>query len=783
LDKFIKNRDEYPHDLLTVFCYYLTAWCKTIICIFRRSFMIDRTGALKQDLIQKRQNSSSAPRVPHWYYLEGFAAAIDQPFEVREAKARLNFYQNVPIQIQPGEMIVGQIDWNEPLVCTVTNTRIREDVLDKVLAMDLPGQQKSQIREWVDLARPFCFDPYPHLTGEERRVHASHLAPSTFFNGHIVPDYGYILRRGFAGVIEDIQRYRDRPLSPVEQNFYEAMEITTRGLSTYISRYADLAQELLMEGQPGYDPDQLKHIHAACAHFALGPARTFAEALQMVWFLMCFVDYDSFGRTDQYLLPYYQASRDQGMSEAEALLWLKYTWIKIEECGGILNMTIGGRQPDGSSAVNPLTYLIMRATREMGFRSPNLSLRIRAGDPQILWEAAHCAMSTGQGLPALYNDDLIVPMLVDMGYPEAEALDYCLAGCSQVILGGRSNFACDVGCYNLLKALELALHDGYDVLLGEQVGPRTGSIETLDTYEKLKAAYDRQMRYMTRLGVSINDKDTYLRQREGACVRSLLVMDCLERGQGIFHGGARYYGIQNEACGITNTANALHAIQELVFQENLLTLRQLVQVLDSDWAGEEALRVRFRTKADKFGNGKSAVDDLRAEIAADWYKEIQQYPAVYGGFHWPGEVVFVYHELHGAHTAASADGRKCGEPLASSAGASSGTDISGPTALLNSMLRISQAQCRTCCVLNLRFSKKLWNENNQAMSSLIRAYFAQGGFQVQVNLFSREELLQARQRPDEYANLVVRVGGFSDYFVRLPDRLQAEILSRTELEI
>ncbi len=446
-------------------------------------------------------------------------------------------------------------------------------------------------------------------------------------------------------------------------------------------------------------------------------------------------------------------------------------------------MTIGGRKPDGSSAVNPLTYLALRVTRKMGFRSPNLALRIRAEDPDELWQAAHQGIHTGQGLPALYNEDVIVPMLLEMGYPEHEALDFCLAGCSQVILGGRSNFACDVGCYNLLKALELTLHDGYDPLMGQQVGPHTGRLESLDTYENLKRAYDRQMRYMTRLGVSINDKDMYLRQREGACVRSLLVMDCLERGRGIFHGGARFYNIQNEACGVTNTANSLHVLKKVIYEEQLLPLERLVEILDSDWQGQEALRLRLRNRMGKFGNDQPDVDAIRAEVAASWYHEIQQYPAVLGGFHWPGEVVFVYHEQHGAHTAASPDGRRCGEPLANSAGAASGTDTTGPTALMNSMLQIPQDQCRTCCVLNLRFSKKIWSQHTPAIITLLRTYFQQGGYQMQINLVSREDLLAARKNPEQFASLIVRVGGFSDYYVRLSEQIQDEILERTEHEV
>lgn len=738
----------------------------------------DHIAELRQLITQRRASRPNRP--PHWHYLEGFSAALEEPFEIREAKARLHFYQHVPIEIHPGEYIVGQIDWNEPFVSYVSNTHIKADVAERIQAGDLPDGEKQHIQALLEAVRPFCFDPWPHLTEAERLAQESHLAPSTFFNGHIVPDYGYVLRRGLGGILEDIERYRSRPLSAVQRNFYEAMQITVQGMAAFITRYAELAEARLAEARPTDDPHALRHIQAACRRLAWQPVGSLPEALQLIWFVMCFVDYDSFGRFDQYALPGYETSRAAGMVEDEALLWLKYMWLKIEECGSILNMTIGGRKSDGSSAINPLTELALRATRELRFRSPNLALRVRESDPSELWQSVHTSLTTGQGLPALYNDELIVPMLVSLGYPEHEALDFSLAGCSQVVLPGRSNFACDVGCYNLAKALELALHDGFDPLLGKQVGPHTGAPAELDTFEKLKAAYDRQMRYMTRVGVSINDKDTFLRQREGACVRSLLTMDCLERGQGLFHGGARFYAIENEATGITNAANSLHALHKLVYEEQVLPLEQLVAVLDADWAGQEALRLRFRNKAEKFGNDRPEVDALRASIAGDWYREIQQYPAVLGGFHWPGEVVFVYHEWHGRHTAASADGRRRGEPLASSAGASSGTDRSGPTALMNSMLAVPQSECRTCCVLNLRFSKKVWSDDPTRVNDLLRSYFAQGGYQLQVNLASREELLAARANPEAYGDLVVRVGGFSDYYVRLAENLQLEILERTE---
>ena len=744
--------------------------------------MTDRIFELKNDLVFRRKNEENNPSAPHWYFLEAFVENIDDPFEVREAKARRHFYSNMPIHIHPGEAIVGQVDWNEPLANSVSNTHIREDVLKHVLEGSLPQETKQKIAVMVERAKPFCFDPYASgiLTDEEKLAHECALAPSTFFNGHMVPAFDYLLQRGLDGILQDIGKYRDRPLTQEEADFYDAMEITVEGISIWFGRYAALAKKLLEENAPGYDLAQLGAIRDNCALISHQPAQTYPEALQLMWFFMALTDYDSFGRTDQYLYPYFRRSRDAGMPADEAMLWTKYMLIKAEECGGILNMTMGGVLRDGSSAVNELTMMMIRAVRENGFRSPNLTLRLTAQSSQELWNEAHLSLATGQGLPALYNDDVIIPMLLEMGYPIEEAWDFCMAGCSQVVLPGRCNFACDVGCYNLLKVLELAMRDGWDGFFGKQVGPHTGRTEELDSFEKLKAAFDIQMRNMVKVGTSINNKDIRLRKREGACVRSLVNHDCIERGKGFFHGGARFNAVENEACGITNAADSLYALKKFVYEEKRMTLVDLVDVLDRNWDGNELLRLLLKNKYDKFGNDAQVVDGIRASIALDWYQEMQKYPGELGGVHWPGEVVFVYHELFGAKTAASPDGRKKGEPMASSAGASSGMDLHGPTALLNSMLKIPQRQCRTCCIVNMAFHKPLWLSGREKIIELFRYYFAGGGFQLQINVTDREMLLKAKANPAEFASLVVRVGGFSEYFCRLNPGLQDEIITRTE---
>ena len=345
--------------------------------------------------------------------------------------------------------------------------------------------------------------------------------------------------------------------------------------------------------------------------------------MQLAWFGMMFGDYDSFGRLDQYLGPFLAG-------EGEACAWLASLWRKVEEHGAIINMTIGGCRPDGADGVNALTFLALRTTRELGAKSPNLCLRIGPAASDGLWREVHRSLGSGQSLPALYNDDLVIPMLERRGIPAADARDYCLAGCSQVVIPGRSSFACDIGVFNALKCLELALHDGRDPRSGRQAGPRTGAAGGLAAFEAVLDAWKAQVRHAVRAGTAIADRDTLFRKDFCSCVRSLLTADCLERGRGIFRGGARYNAVQHEIVGLTNTANALAGIRQVVFDDRALGLEELVGILDRDWAGREDVRQTLLERAPKFGNDDDRVDGLRAEISRFFYDEVSSHPAAFG---------------------------------------------------------------------------------------------------------------------------------------------------------
>ncbi len=472
------------------------------------------------------------------------------------------------------------------------------------------------------------------------------------------------------------------------------------------------------------------------------------------------------------------------MTAGEAKSLLRDFWLMLDHNGAILNMTVGGGSSDGSSDINELTWLVLEVTRELRLKGPNLCLRIPGGEDgesTRLWETVHLNLSAGQALPALYNDSVIIPMLIREGISIEDAHGYCLAGCSQIVIPGKSSFACDIGTYNPLKCLELALHDGYDRRIGKQVGPHTGPLKSMPDYDAVWKAWLGQVDHAVKVGVGVNNKDHSLRLDMASCIRTALTSDCLDRGKTLFLGGARYYAVQNEVVGLTNTANALLAIQKVVFEERRLGLEALVSALDRNYAGDEALRQYLINKVPKFGNGNPEVDGLRNTVTREFFSQLAAHPAPLGGRHWPGEVIFHYNVQLGRATLASADGRRDGEPFADSAGPSQGTDHEGVMGILESMGRIEPCTAEfpnTCCCLNLKFDLRFWKRAGQQLMDLLRTYM-RSGFQVQINVLDAKDLADALVHPELYRGLVVRVGGYSAYFTSLDPDIQRDIISRT----
>ncbi len=719
----------------------------------------------------------------HYLYLDGFFMDDTVSQGMMEGNGRYNFYANTPVYLEPNQLVIGRLDkglWGEVVTNTTSMHNLHYDVLERLLkGDDYSAEEKERVKTLFERMKKYHLPDFikGYATKAELLVEESGAALCQHYNGHMVMDYDYILTYGFKGLIDRLLEYKDKNNN---DEFYDALLKTVKGMQIFISKHSGLAEHLIEQRADGYDLSLLERIKACCENIAINPPCSFYEGVLLHWFIMQFADYDSFGRYDQYLYPLYKNDIDSGvMTREEAKSYVKDMMRRVDDNGNIINMTIGGVDIHGNNAVNELTYIVLEATRELGFKGPNLCLRIDHDSDKRLWDEVMINLGAGQALPALYNDRSYIKMLRNAGISERDANNYCLAGCSQAIIPGKSNYSCDMGLYTPTKMLELALFDGFDHRIGKQVGLHTGDATSFTSYEMLFEAYNRQMKYCVELGVNLNNQDNAARREFLSCVRTVLTSPCIERGKGIFDGGAEYYGVQGEVVGITNTANGLMAIRELVYDKKELSMDTLLKALRANFVGYDDVRAKL-IKAPKFGNDIDEVDNIRRDITKDVYTEISSYSDGNGGVHWPGEVIFNYYYDQGLYCMASPDGRLDLTVLADSSGPTQGTDLKGPTAIINSAVKLDNTLLCTSTNLNLKFSKKLWQESKSKVQVLFREYFRQGGLQLQVNVLDRQELLDAIECPQQHRGLVVRVGGYSAYFTQLAKDMQIEIASRTE---
>ena len=720
--------------------------------------------------------------VTSWYLDAAWEHREEGP-ALREAYGTLACYQNVAQPLWPEERFCGTLKHREAagfsygggtwVNFAVIDTLIEQQKLDASAAAAL--RRKA---EWINENR---YHPAyaPIFSPEENASIAAHAASSTWFGGHMVLDYRTILTQGLGAYAERIRQSPDTP-------FYRAMDVQLQALQTYIRRYAQKARDCASLAE--YDRARMRKLSEMLEKIAQKAPETFEEALQLVWILHITNEADSFGRFDSYLRPFFEKDIREGrLTYEQAYEDLVDIWIKIEDAGAIQNMTIGGVCADGSSEYSELTMLCLEVTRDVAYKGPNLCLRISEDMPDSFWKAAFECLKTGIGLPALYHDEAYIHMLVQAGYDLPVSRDYCLAGCSQVMLPGQCNFINDIGVYNMCKVMELTLYGGVDPLTGIQVGLKTKTLPEMQSFEELMQAFDAQNRYFIRLETQIHDKDAvYRNDHEGYNMRSLFTRGCLESGKGIFAGGANYNNTELEILGITNAADSLYAVKKAVFDTKRYTGQELLAMLKENFADHEKDRQWLRDRIAKFGNDVEELDELRAYIAETTYRQFNETPAVLGGVYVPGEVIFIAHEYAGTKVGATPDGRLAGTVLADSMGACQGMDQNGPTALLKSVLHTRAAEhFLTTPVLNLRFTASTWEDawNKGVLKPLFQRFFADGGMQMQINVCDGEILKKAMENPDEYRSLIVRVGGYSDYFVNLSPTLQKEIISRTEQRV
>jgi pyruvate formate-lyase/glycerol dehydratase family glycyl radical enzyme len=620
------------------------------------------------------------------------------------------------------------------------------------------------------------------MTEEENKCGHMKVFWAGVWGGHTLLDYDLLLRNGTLRLKQMIKEKMVFAENQEEMLFLEALIIICEALEAFAARYAEEAHRLL---EVTIDPEkrvELATIEAICRKVPLYPAETWREALQCFWFAFVFDGIDSPGRFDQYMYPYYSSSISVGeIDKVQAQELLEKLWQLFEKVRA-WNLCIGGQLPDGRDASNELSYLILDIAEKYQFQAPNLTMRCHSGTPETLMNKAIEVIKCGIGMPALYNDEVVIPTLLNYGISLEDARDYALNGCNQIDIQGKSHMGLEDGELNLLKCLELALNRGCCRITGVRLGPDTGSPLKFTSFDQVLEAYKTQVAYFTEMLVRVSNKSQEIYARHAPNpYRSLFVSDCIENVRDFRSGGPRYNHGQVLAEGIANTADSLYSIKKLVYEKGLFTMEYLLKALDANFKGFEKVKNILVSKTEHYGNDSETVDSIATEIVTHFFSELAKYKTFRGGIYGGGCSPFTRAPEFGKMVGATPDGRAALSPVADSAGSVQGMDRKGPTALLNSAAKIDHNWTLSGYVVNLKFDKTLMSQDGTSnkIDALIKTFFKNGGQQLQVNVLNPRDLLEARKNPEKYKNLVVRVGGFSSYFVDLSPELQEDVITRT----
>jgi formate C-acetyltransferase len=628
--------------------------------------------------------------------------------------------------------------------------------------------------------------------------------------GHTVLD-NKIYRRGMLQFMEDIQRslqaldfFNDSQAYGKQQQL-QAMLICVKAIIRFAERHAQRARDLAAGELNPQRKAELEQIAGVCLQVPAHAPRDFWEALQYYWFVHLGVTtemnpWDSFcpGRLDQHLYPFYKKGLDEGtLTTEQARELLQCFWIKFNnqpappkvgvtaaESGtytDFAQINSGGMKEDGSDGVNDLTYLVLDVVEQMRLVQPSSSIQVSKKNPDRFIKRAARIIRTGFGQPSVFNCDLIVQELVRMGKSVADARNGGSSGCVEVGAFGKEAYIL-TGYFNLPKVLELTLNNGTDPMTGKKIGPETGEPAQFGTFEQLFEAYCQQLNYLIDVKMRGNNIIEHLYATHmPAPFLSVLIDDCIARGRDYHDGGARYNTNYIQGVGLGTITDALTAIKYHVFDNRTISMAELLSALRSDFESREALRQTLWQRTPKYGNDDDYADDMMRSVFEAYFKAVDGRPTTRGGRYRINLLPTTVHVYFGAVTGATPDGRKAGLPVSEGISPVQGVDRQGPTAVLKSAAKMDHARTGGT-LLNMKFNPQVLEGDDglDHLKDLIRAYFRLDGHHVQFNVVDAETLRKAQARPQEYQNLIVRVAGYSDYFVDLGKDLQNEIIARTE---
>jgi len=627
--------------------------------------------------------------------------------------------------------------------------------------------------------------------------------------GHITVNYQKVLELGFAGIRNQIVASLNANADSEDERgfekrqYYEALLKVVDAVIVFANRHADLAESMALSCSEPVRREELLQIAGICRRVPEHPAQTYWEALQSFWFthLVLNLESNSYaispGRFDQYIFPYYKDDLEGGRIgdfEAQELLnclWIKFAELTVVKEGGTAkasntyadfqNLNVGGLRPDGSHGVNAVSYMCLQAQMALKLPQPQLSCLVSSKSPQAFLLKACELARMGTGMPAFYNADELIVALMDKGKSLSDARTGAINGCVEITGQGNDCMASS-GYVNLAKALELALNNGASLTSGRQWGPKTGPVDRFESMEDLWAAFKTQMTAMVALKHRY-DSGAWAAYGEACPVlcTSLLVDDCIAQARDYHQGGARYDLPMMCGVGTGTVADSLAAISHFVFDKKRFTLSRLVEALRNNFDGQDELRRILSQKAPKFGNDQDEADAHAVRLVNTFVAVLKNFLNARGHAYAANMIPTTTHLPFGDKTAATADGRLAGAPLAEGISPVQGKDLAGPTAVVRTMAKIDHT-ATAGTLLNMKFSPDTLagDLGLRKFAALIRTYFDMGGHHMQFNVVSRQTLMDAQADPDSYRSLLIRVAGYSDYFVMLSKDVQDEVISRTE---
>jgi pyruvate-formate lyase len=696
------------------------------------------------------------------------------------AKALEYVVQHCPITLEPDILLVGGED---PFFFNLMLPALNADLFSQVRSL-APDDASRRLRDEKVFSSP-CFE------------------------GHITPGLEQVLGLGITGIrarLEEGQRLLHQHGEPDHEKdiFYQAGLIACLAVLNYTQRYRQEAEKLAAITDDASWAVELRKSAAVLAVVPEQPAHTLREALQAYWIVYILVTLEmggctpggglGLGRLDQYLYPFYARDLETGIvTRAEALELIEqfllcfrhvdyYTWHQQYTPGS--QSSLGGVTPTGADACNDLTEIILEASQRINMPAPYLSLRLYRDAPERWWEVAGNYIASGLGFPVV-NDEVLIPAMLRHGRSLADARDYICSCCYEHTIPGREAFHPSCCFVNLPVILELALNQGHSIHTGAALGMTTPSASTFASFDDLLAAFWTQLHFvLDRLAALTNQADVAHSAYRRYPLMSLFIDDCTARAQDVCAGGARYNLTGCVVGGLPNTVNSLAAIRKLVYEDRLIKLTELVDVLKTDFSGYEDLQRKLLV-APKWGNGIERVDSLAGIIVDRLYAELSVQRNGRGGRWQLGLYSFVANHWMGQAAGASADGRKAGESLTRNLNPSWGTDRKGPTAVLNSLSAIDFTTAPDGCALDLRFDPVdfISREARQKFTGFLKAFVELGIMQVQISMVDTATLIDAQAHPDHYPHLLVKVAGFSARFIDLSPQEQAEIIGRTNQRI